>query len=221
MGVLLMLMTIGGLVVAGFLLAISLIGKKTWLRNFTLGGVTVWFAFYVVMLFGFSFTSTEKTLAVNEPKAFCGFYLDCHVHAVVTGVRTAKTIGYLTANGQYTIIKVKVFSDARNPGIAFRLLEPSIVVKDGFNKFYERNEVVEEALPSADVYLGQNIRGRETVEKEIVFDLPNEVKDLRLDIREGYRIDQAIEAALVDDEDSLFHGRRYFKLQEQNDNAGL
>ena len=214
-------MTIGGLVVAAILLAISLIGKKAWLRNFTLGGVAVWLAFYVVMLFGFSFASTEKTLAVNDPKAFCGFYLDCHMHAVVTGVRTAKTIGGLTANGLYTIVKVKVFSYARNPTIAFRLLDPSIVVKDGSNKFYGRNGGAEELLPSAGIYLGQDIRGRETIEKEIVFDLPNGINDPRLDIREGYRIDQAIEAVLVDDEDSIFHRRNYFKLQEQNDNAGL
>ena len=221
MGVLLMLMTIGGLVVAGILFAISLIGKKTWLRNFTLGGVAVWFIFYAVMLFGFSSASTEKTLAINEPKAFCGFYLDCHMHAVVTGVRTTKTIGDLRANGQYTIVKIKVFSDARNPVIAFRLLDPSIVVKDGSNEFYVRNEIAERLLPTAGVDLGQDIRGRETVEKEIVFDLPADVKDPRLDIREGYRIDQAVEAVLVDDEDSLFHRRNYFKLQEQNDNAGL
>ena len=221
MGVLLMLMTIGGLIAAGILLVIALIGKKAWLRNFTLGGVAVWFAFYVLMLFGFSFSSTEKTLALNEPKAFCGFYLDCHMHAQVTDLRTAKTIADLTANGLYYIVTVKVFSDARNPAIAFRLLEPSVLVKDGTHRFYARNEVVEGLLPTAGVYLNRDIRGRETVEKEIVFDLAADVKDPQLDIREGYRIDQAIEAILVDDEDSLFHRRNYFKLQEQKESAGL
>lgn len=221
MGVLLMLMTIGGLVAAGVMLAIALIGKKAWLAKFTLGGVAIWFVFYIAMLFGFSFSSTEKTLAINEPKAFCGFYLDCHMHAEVTSLRTAKAIGDLTANGMYYIIKVKVFSDARNPSIAFRLLDPSVVVKDGTNKFYARNEVAERLLPSSSVDLGQDIRGSETIEKEIVFELPNDVKDPRLDIREGYRIDQAIEALLVDDEDSVFHRRNYFKLQEQNDTVGL
>ena len=46
MGVLLMLMTIGGLIVAAVLLVIALIGKKKWLRNFVLGGVALWFVFY-------------------------------------------------------------------------------------------------------------------------------------------------------------------------------
>lgn len=221
MGVILMLMTIGGLVVAGILLMISVIGKKVWLTKFTLGGVAVWFAFYAVMLFGFSFASTEKTLAVDEPKAFCGFYLDCHMHTAVIGVRTAKTIGALAANGVYYIVKVKVFSDARNPNITLRLLEPSIGVKDLSNKFYVRNEVAERMLPSAGIDLGQEIRSRETNEKEVVFDLPGDVKDPRLDIREGYGIDRYIEAVLVDDEDSLFHNRTYFKIQEQKDNVGL
>ncbi len=45
MGVLLMLMTIGGVIAAGILVAFSLFTKKTWLTKFTLGGVAVWVAF--------------------------------------------------------------------------------------------------------------------------------------------------------------------------------
>jgi len=45
MGMLLMLMTIGGLLVAGILLAVSIWTGKTWLRNFVFGGVAVWFVF--------------------------------------------------------------------------------------------------------------------------------------------------------------------------------
>src|SRR5437667_11272121 len=117
MGVLLMLMTIGGLVVAAILLAVSLFTKKTWLTRFTLAGVAVWFVVYAVMLLGFSLTSTEKVLAVDEAKEYCGFYLDCHMHTAVTGVRSAKTIGDKTANGTFYIATVKVFSDAKNPQI--------------------------------------------------------------------------------------------------------
>ena len=87
MGVLLLTMTIGGLIVAAILLVIAIATRKTWLRNFVFGGVAVWFAFYVVMLIGFSLSSEEKVLGLNEPKQFCGFYLDCHLHAAVTGVQ--------------------------------------------------------------------------------------------------------------------------------------
>ncbi|MBA2735739.1 MAG: hypothetical protein H0U50_03015, partial [Pyrinomonadaceae bacterium] len=62
MGMLLMLMTIGGLISAFILLVVSLWTNKIWLRNFVIGGVAVWFIFYIVMLFGFSLLSEEKTL---------------------------------------------------------------------------------------------------------------------------------------------------------------
>ena len=68
MGVLLMLMTIGGLIVAGILLGIAWLNQSAWLKKFVIGGVAVWLAFYVAMLLGFSFFSTETTLAEKEPK---------------------------------------------------------------------------------------------------------------------------------------------------------
>jgi hypothetical protein len=216
MGVLLMLMTIGGLFVAIILLIAASLTKKTWLAKFTLGGVAVWLVFYGAMLLGFSLTSTEKVLANGEAKEYCGFYLDCHMHAAVTGVRTAKTIGPQAAKGEFYIVNVKVFSNARNPNIAFRLLDPKAEVIDATGHAYTRNTEAENLLPTAQVQLGRDIKGSQAIEKEIVFDLPGDVQDPRLDIREGYRIDQAIEAVLVDDEDSLFHKRNYFKLQEQN-----
>ena len=113
MGVLLMLMTVGGLIVAAILLGISLLTGSAWLRNFVLGCVAIWFGFYFVMLLGFSLFSTEEILAVGEAKEYCGFYLDCHMHTAVTDIRTAKYIGNRTANGEFYIVTVKVFSDAK------------------------------------------------------------------------------------------------------------
>ena len=215
MAVLLMLMTIGGLLVAGLMLIVSIFIRSVWLAKFTVGGVLVWAVFYGVMLVGYSYRSTEKTLGLNQPKEFCGFYLDCHVHAEVTSVRTAKTIGDLTASGIFYIVGVRVFSNARNPAIRFRLLEPSAVVRDASGRSYARNDQTERLLPTGDVDLGRDIRGRETVDKEIVFDLPGDVSDPRLDIREGYKLDQLFEAFLIDDEDSVLHKHTYFDLGER------
>ncbi len=216
MGVLLMLMTIGGLIVAAILLAVSLFRKKTWLTKFTLGGVAIWFAFYAVMLFGFSLASSETTLAMNEPKAFCGFYLDCHLHTTVTGVRTAKQIGVRSANSEFYIVKVKVSSDAKNPSIAFRLLEPKARVVLANGDKIVRDSEAEKLLPTAAADLGADIKGSETIEKEIVFDVPAASSDLKLLITEGYGIDKVIERVLIGDEDSIFHAQTFFKLQEQN-----
>src|SRR5437763_13440715 len=99
MGVLLMLMTLGGLILAGILLITALLTRRSWLARFATAGVGVWTLIYTGLLLGSSFMSTEKSLAFYESKQFCGFYLDCHAHATVTGVRREKTIGSATANG--------------------------------------------------------------------------------------------------------------------------
>ena len=218
MGVLLMLMTIGGLLVAAILLIISFWTKKKWLTKFVVGGVAVWFVFYVAMLFGFSLLSEEKVLALNEPKEYCGFYLDCHLHTTVTDVRTAKQIGNQTAQGIFYIVKVKVSSDAKNPNIAFRLLEPKAEAEDEGGRIYTRIASAENQLPTAQVKLNQDIKGKETIEKEIVFDLTEPSDKLKLLITEGYGVDKYIEAVLIDDDDSILHKQKYFRL-EQNATA--
>ena len=167
MVVLLMLMTIGGLFVAVILVIISLWTKKNWLTKFVVGGVAVWFVFYAAMFFGFAFLSKEKVLARDEPKEYCGFYLDCHLHTTVIDVRTAKQIGNQTAQGIFYIVKVKVSSDAKNPNIAFRLLEPKAEIEDEGGRIYTRIAEAENQLPTAQIKLNQDIKGNETIEKEI------------------------------------------------------
>jgi len=216
-----MLMTIAGVFIAAILLVVSIFTKRAWLAKFTVGGVAIWFVFYAVMLVGFSLMSTDKALAINEPKEYCGFYLDCHIHTVVTGVRREKTIGDKHADGIFYIVGLKVFSDARNPDIVFRLLEPKARIVDADGNKTSRDTDAESKLPTAAVRLDQDIRGRQTIEKEIVFDLPSDIQNPHLDIHEGYGIDRWIEAVLIDDEDSIFHRRNYFKLQEQNVTAGV
>ena len=209
MSVLLMLMTIGGVIAAVISFAVSLIAKKTWLRNFVFGGVVVWFGLYAILLFGFSLSSQEKVLALNEPKEYCGFYLDCHMHTAVTEVQTAKTIGDRAANGEFYLVKVKVFSNAGRASL--RLVDTDARVIDETGNAFVRDTSAEAALgpqPEFETTVGPN--GSFT--KTIVFDLPSGVKRPRLDIRDGYGIDTALEAVLVDDEDSFLHKRNYFSL---------
>lgn len=211
MGILLMLMTIAGLVVAGILLVVAWLNESAWLKKFVLGGVAIWFAFYMVILIGTSLMSTEKTIAVGDTdgKAFCGFYLDCHMHAAVTNVRKTKTIGNKTANGEFYIVSVKVFSDAKSATLGLITVDVHVVDADG--NTYARDTGAEDGLgeqPPFDRQIGPN----ENFEKQIVFDLPVRVSNPRLDIREGYGIDHLIEAVLIGDEDSIFHKRNYFAL---------
>lgn len=218
MGVLLILMTIGGVVVAGILFVIALYTGKAWLAKFVFGGMAVWFVFYFVMLLGVSLFSKEKTLALGEPKAFCGFYLDCHMHTAVKSMRTGKTLGDKTANGEFYIVTVEVFSNAVKATLGLATVDSHIV--DASKREYNR-DIEAEAQLSPQPEFEKQIGPEESFEKVIVFDLPVDVKEPRLDIREGYGIDNAIEAVLIGDEDSIFHARNYFKLSEQNDLAGV
>lgn len=222
MGVLLMLMTIGGLTVAAILLVASLITKRAWLTKFTLGGVAIWFLFYGVMLLGFSAASKDRVLGVGEAKEYCGFYLDCHLHSEVTSVRAAKTIGDRTAKGTFYIVGVRVFSNAKNPSIAFRLINPNarVIVNDD-KAAIDRDLAAEALLPTAAVDLGGDIKGSQTIDKEIVFDIPDDLRDPKLAVTEGYGIDNTIEAVLIDDEDSIRHARTYFALTPQTQVAGV
>lgn len=218
MGVLLMAMTICGLIVAAALLAFAFFARKTWLRNFVFGGVALWFAFYALMLFGSSLLSHETSLALNEPKEFCGFYFDCHMHTAVSDVQKTKTIGNKTANGEFYVVKVKVFSDARAAKLGLITVDAHVV--DAGNRPYARDMEAEGQLGEQPPFEKQ-ILPDESFEKQIVFDLPAGVKDPRLDIKEGYGIDHAIEAVLIDDEDSILHKRTYFDISEQNTLAGV
>ena len=62
MGVILLAMTIGGLIIAAILLAISYFAKLSWLRTFVLGGVIIWIFGYVILLFVGSIFSEERNL---------------------------------------------------------------------------------------------------------------------------------------------------------------
>ncbi|HYJ91778.1 MAG TPA: DUF4352 domain-containing protein [Pyrinomonadaceae bacterium] len=217
MGVLLMLMTIGGLILAAVLFGIAWLNDSTWLRKFVLGGVAVWLIFYIVMLLGFSFASTEKTLPIGEAKEYCGFYLDCHMHTTVTNVTRTKTLGNKTANGEFYIVSVKVFSNAKRATLG--LLSVDAHVADANGQTYTRDMQAETQLPPQPDFERQ-ITPSETFEKQIVFDLPIDVQNPRLDMREGYGIDHVIEAVLIDDEDSIFHKRNYFALSEPPAVAG-
>lgn len=209
MGVLLMLMTIGGLIVAGILLIFAWLNESAWLRKFVLGGIAVWFAFYIAMLLGFSLFSAEKTLPIGEAKEYCGFYLDCHMHTAVSDVRRTKTLGDLTAKGEFYIVTVKVFSDARRATLGLLTVDAHVI--DADRKTYTRDIDAESQLPDQPEF-ERRISPAESFEKEIVFDLPVNIQGPRLDMREGYGIDHVIEGILVGDEDSVLHKRNYFAL---------
>ena len=209
MGVLLMLLTIGGLCLAFLLMLAAGVTRQSWLARFVFGAVGVWLAVYAILLVSVSLLSEEKTLSLNEPKAFCGFYLDCHLHAAVTNVRKTKTFGNKTANGEFYIVTVKVSSDARRAEI--NLWNPQFAVIDAEKRSFERITELEKPEPSWET----KVPAGGSFEKEVVFDLPENVQNPRLDVSEGIGVDKVFELFLIGDEDSLWHKRKYFSLNPQ------
>lgn len=218
MGVILMLMTIGGLIAAAVLLSIARISKKIWLKHFVCGGLTTWIAAYVFLFFCGSLFSVEKTLALNDSKEFCGFYFDCHLHATVSEVKKRKTLGDRTASGEFYVVKLKVFSDAKRATLNLTDLNARVV--DEQNREFTREAQAEAQLGDQTPF-ERPISPIDSFEREIVFDLPPDAKNPRLDISEGYGIDRAIESVLIGDEDSLFHKRVFFNLEQPLTKADL
>lgn len=216
MGVLLMLMSIGGLVVAAGLIVVSIVSKRLRLATFTLGGVLAGFAFYTAALFAASLMSTEKTLAANEAKEFCGFYLDCHVHVRVIDVQVSKRIFSHKADGKFYVVTAEVYSDARNPNIRFRLLDPEAVIFDSAGNKFTRNDSVEMDMASGPMRFGADITGHEPFKKELVFDIPETSTGLRMLVTEGYGVDKKIESVLIGDEDSIMHKQTFFEITDMH-----
>lgn len=211
MGVVSLAMTIGGLIVAAILLAVSYFAKIGWLRTFVSGGVFVWILGSVILLLIGSIFSQEQTLKFNDPKEFCGFYLDCHMHAAVTGVRKEKQVGDLLAQNEFYIVNLKIFSDAKRATL--RLIETKAEAHDEGGRVYSRRDEVEKLLPTASVSHNQDVSNGASFEKEIVFDITEPAKNVRLLVTEGYGIDKVIESIVIGDEDSVFHKPVYFSLE--------
>lgn len=220
MGVLLMLMTVGGLFLATILFAVAVWKKQTWLKTFVLGAVAVWFIFYAAVLLTVSLSSEETTLAPGEAKEFCGFYFDCHLHASVSGVQKTKQIGDKTANGEFYIVTVKISNDAKQAELG--LHAPDAQVLDESGKVYDRDYSAENILigSATESPFDRTVAAGGAFEKVTVFDLPIDVKNPRLDIAEGIGIDKLIESVLIGDEDSFLHRRSYFKLDADAQTAG-
>jgi hypothetical protein len=207
-----LLLAVCGVFVALVLFVFAIRTKRVLFRNSVVGASLVLSVFYAASLLGCSLMSKPRTLALNEPKEFCGFYLDCHVHAKVTEVRRVKTIGEHTASGEFLIAKVKVFSDAKNTSIKLRLLEPQATIIDDSGAIYARNLDAESSLSTESGDLNRDVTTGQPFEKELVFDIPANAANPRLDIAEGYGIDKIIEAVLIDDEDSILHKRTFLSL---------
>ena len=140
------------------------------------------------------------------------------MHAAVTDVKKLKTIETQTARGLFYVVQVKIFNDARRTTIG--LLKPYARITDAPGRAYERDAAAEAAWEKANGPSGpfEKMVGPQgdSFSKTIVFDVPDDAPQPRLQITEGYWIDAVLEAVIIGDEDSLLHKRMKFSLDTPN-----
>ncbi|MFB3133439.1 MAG: hypothetical protein ACE10K_13050 [Rhodothermales bacterium] len=111
-----------------------------------------WAALYLVVLTGASLTSQEKVLDLKERKAFCGFYLDCHLGVSVEEVQRVSHVGedaeQVQADGVFYLITVRVSSDAVRAKMT--LEHPKATLIDARGATYERSLEAEQALAASE-----------------------------------------------------------------------
>jgi Domain of unknown function (DUF4352) len=139
------------------------------------------------------------------------------LNARLSDVRKSKTFGRLTAQNEFFIAKVKISNDARRESLA--LIKPKFTAIDEQGRQFSPTEDLTVSIQTPP--LEEKIPAGQSIESEIAFDLPPDAKNPRLDIREGYGIDHAIEAILVGDEDSFWHKRQFFKLAQQTQTVSV
>lgn len=172
---------------------------------------------YWVSLLAVSLASREQVLGKNEPKPFCGFYLDCHISIAVTDVVHTGTLGDpahpITANGVFYVVTVRYGSDA----IRARLTpdDPRAYLVDARGRRFDRSPAGEQALATQ---LGQAVPVRkelapgEFYTTALVFDVAEDAADPRMVATPGFWPERFLELFLIGDEDSLLHRKRVFRL---------
>jgi hypothetical protein len=209
-----------GLLMFGLALALvySVVRKRFGLTKLALGSMVLIGVLYLSTLLIFSFTSSEKVIARGEEKHFCE--IDCHLAYSITNVRETKTLGdapnQLTARGLFHVVEIKTRFD-ENTISAHRgngLLYPNsrvVTVSDQDGGQYSPSPAAQallEQLQTAGTLMTTPVRPGESYSTTLVFDLPADVKNPALLIREG----ELVTHFVIGHENSLLHKKTRLKI---------
>jgi len=201
-----------------FALIYSVLKRKPGLRKLSLITLASITGLYLVVLLVFSFASSDRVLAQGQEKHFCE--LDCHLAYSVTSVHSTKTLrdlpNQLTAAGIFRVVTIKTRFDentiGRNRGDG--LLYPNsrvVTVSDANGNEYLPSAEAQRVLEgghAAGTAMTVPLRPSETYSTTVVFDLPADVKDPTLWIREG----ESITHLIIGHENSPLHKRTRFQI---------
>lgn len=166
-----------------------------------------------------SAASTEQTLLPGDIKWFCGFYLDCHLGMSVERVERVAALSSATGTikpaGSFHVLTLRLHNNAKNPNIDMLLYRPDARIIDALGNEYTRSSAGEAALDRSERpgAIGAETKVTHTpVDATIVFDLPANIQQPRLQVSEGWIVDRIIELGLINDENSIFHKRSVFSI---------
>jgi hypothetical protein len=177
---------------------------------------------YLALLLAFSFISREKALAFGEEKHFCE--IDCHLAYSVTNVRKTKTLGSAPdeaiAEGIFYVVSVRTRFDEMtiSPTRGNGLLMPNsrvVTILDEQGNSYSPSTKGQRALEGSQAGGGGGtpldtpLRPGESYTTEMVFDLPANIKNPELLIREG----EFVTHFIIGHENSFWHKRTKFRLE--------
>lgn len=206
------------LFVVGLAFIYSVIRKKVWLTKLSLLTITLVAGLYLVLLFIFSFASSEKVLARGEEKHFCE--IDCHLAYSVIDVHDSKTLGdapnQATAAGVFRVVTIKTrfdedtISSTRDNALLYPNSRVVTVSDEKGNQYFPAAEAqrVLEKSQAAGTAMTIPLRPSETYTTTLVFDLPADVKNPTLLIREG----ELVTHFVIGHENSLLHKKTRFQI---------
>lgn len=171
---------------------------------------------YGVVWVGSALASHERTLGPGELKYFCE--MDCHIAYSVTNVRTAPALGQgadaTIASGTYYVVTLRTWFDPHTISTHRPLDVPlwpnprQAVIVDRSGRLYRTSLAAQKVLDEPSVPLSQELRPGESYETRLVFDLPRDVKDPRLLIRDQ----DPMSILLIGHENSPLHRKVFFGL---------
>lgn len=206
------------LFVVGLALIYSLVRKKFRLTKFALVTIALVAGLYLAILLIFSFASSDKVIAQGEEKHFCE--IDCHLAYSITDVRETKTLGdapnQLTAAGIFHVVTIKTRFDENtiSPHRGNGLLYPNsrvVTVSDqNGNQYFPSAEAqrVLEKSQAAGTPMTIPLRPSESYSTTLVFDLPANIKNATLLIREG----ELVTHLVIGHENSFLHKKTRFQI---------
>lgn len=192
--------------------------KRMRARTVSLAAVS-FIGLYLTLLLIFSFVSREKVLAFGEEKYFCE--IDCHLAYSVTNIRKAKRLGNppreATAQGVFYILTIRTRFDENTitPTRGDQPLTPNsrvVTVLDQGGNSYDTSpagqRAIEASPETAGTPLTTPLRPGESYTTNLVFDLPDDVKNPTLLMREGFFPTHFI----IGHENSFWHKKTKFHL---------